>query len=382
MTSAEWPELGRDRLDAAMPAGRAGRSWMPRRHPALGLRATATPTLIYLLAGIALGPYGLNILTAAVVGELNALSWVTLAVVGVLMGLGLADRRKDVTWRSATSNALIASITIAVVGVGLSVLIHETAARVTGVLPLALTVLGLCASVSAALPGGPEAGGEIDRASHLADYDDLPLLVIGTLVITVLAGPMVGARLATSLVGAVAIGVAGWLLFERATPSERGLFVAGTVLLLAGVGAFLGTSPLLTGSAAALVWRRAPGTADRLTARDLRVLQHPLVALLLVTAGAMVEWNAVIVWAAACLVVLRVAARLLASLIVSPVAEVRPALLATVLMPPGIMGVALALNVALVAGPDYRWILSAVTGATITVEAMAALLPSPFDEAR
>jgi hypothetical protein len=338
--------------------------------------------LIYLLIGIALGPYGLNLLTRTVVSELDALSWVTLAVIGVLMGLGLADHSKDVTWRSAASNASIAFITIAVAGFGLLILIRQTDAPVTGSLPLAVTVLGLCASVSAALPVGPGADAEIERASHLADYDDLPLLVIGTLVVTMLAGPAEATRLAATIAGGVAIGVAGWLLFERANHSERGLFVTGTVLLLAGIGAFLGTSPLLTGSVAALVWRRAPGAADRITARDLRVLQHPLVALLLVTAGATVEWNRVVVWAAMCLVILRVAARLLASLFISRIAAVRPVILATALMPPGIMGVALALNVALVAGPDYRWILSVVTGATIGVEAMTALLPSPFDEAR
>jgi hypothetical protein len=298
------------------------------------------------------------------------------------MGLGLADRRKDVTWRSATSNALIASITIAVVGVGLLALIRQTGAPLTGALPVATALVGLCASVSAALPVARGAGGELERAAHLADYDDLPLLVVGTLAVTMLSGPAEATRLAATVAGGLAVGVAGWLLFEHASPPERGLFVAGAVLLLAGIGAFLGTSPLLTGSAAALVWRRAPGAADRITAADLRVLQHPLVALLLVTAGAMVEWNSIVIWAATCLVILRVAARLLASLAVGRIAIVRPALLATALMPPGIMGVALALNVALLAGPDYRWILSVVTGATIGVEAMTALLPSPFDEAR
>jgi hypothetical protein len=202
--------------------------------------------------------------------------------------------------------------------------------------------------------------------------------VFGTLIVAALAGPDEASRLLLTLLAGVGVAIAGWLLLERANRAERGLFVAGSVLLLAGVAARLGTSPLLTGCSAALIWRWAPGTTDRVTARDLRVLQHPLVALLLITAGAMIQWDPIVLWMTACLVLLRTGARLLASVAAGSVAMVAPALLATALMPPGVMGIALAVNVSLVAGADYQWIVSVVTGAAIVSESMAAFLPSPL----
>jgi hypothetical protein len=380
MPRAEWPELGVDRLDDAIGRGHGSRFGIPRRHLALGLRATAAPTVMYLLAGIVLGPAGLNLLTPAVIAELAPLAWLTLAVIGVLMGLGLADHAATVTRRSAASSTLIGGITIVIVATGLLALIRNSGVQLPGSMPMAALLIALCASASAALPVAAAASDEVVRAAHLADYDDLPLLVFGTAIVAVLAGEHAPMRLVATLGAGVAIGVAGWLLFEHAAVQERGVFVTGAVLLLAGSGAYLGTSPLLTGGAAALVWRRAPGAADRITDRDLRVLQHPLVALLLIVAGAMVQWNAVVLWAAICLVILRTAARLLASVVTSRLAQVAPALLATALIPPGVMGIALAVNVALLVR-GYDWIVPVVTGAAIVSEAMSGLLPSPLDEA-
>jgi hypothetical protein len=147
------------------------------------------------------------------------------------------------------------------------------------------------------------------------------------------------------------------------------------VLLIAGIGAYLGTSPLLSGCIAAIVWVRAPGAADRITARDLRTLQHPLVALLLIIAGATLEWTAMVLWVTGAIVVLRFAAKLLAAVAVAPFAGVSPALLATVLLQPGIMGIALALNAGRMLGADYLWIVSAVTTAALVSEVLAAFLP-------
>jgi hypothetical protein len=192
-------------------------------------------------------------------------------------------------------------------------------------------------------------------------------------------GPAVLRLLATIAAGG-AVGLAGWLLFERATPSERGLFVTGTILLLAGSGAYLGTSPLVSGCVAAVVWVRAPGTADRLTARDLQTLQHPLVALLLVIAGALIEWTAVVVWLTACVVVLRLAAKLLTSLAVGHRTAIPPALLATVLLQPGVMGIALSLNAGMLLGADYQWVVSTVAASTVISELLAAWLPGASED--
>ena len=68
-----------------------------------------------------------------------------------------------------------------------------------------------------------------------------------------------------------------------------------------------------TGTVAALVWVWAPGGADRLISDDLRKLQHPLVALLLIIAGAAVQLTELLLWVAAPLVLLRLTGKVLAS---------------------------------------------------------------------
>jgi hypothetical protein len=107
----------------------------------------------------------------------------------------------------------------------------------------------------------------------------------------------------------------------------------------------MGLSPLLGGTVAALVWAWSPGHADRLIAQDLTKLHHPLVALLLIVAGAMIQWNVLLVWIAAPLVLLRIVGKLLSSVRIARIAAVPAGTLATLLMPPGVLGIALALNV-------------------------------------
>jgi hypothetical protein len=215
--------------------------------------------------------------------------------------------------------------------------------------------------------------------------DDVPLVILGAVAVAVAGGggaPFVTLRLALTVAAGAAIGFAGWLLFDRATgAAERGVFVTGAVLLLAGMGAYLGTSPLLTGGIAALVWVRAPGAADRITAADLRVLQHPLVSLLLIIAGALIEWNRVVLWVAAAIVLLRLMGKLVASFAVAPMLQIRPGLAATALLPPGVLGIALALNVRQVLGSETGVLVAVVTAAAATSEILAAFLPREIEDA-
>jgi hypothetical protein len=305
---------------------------------------------------------------------------VALAVMGVFIGLGLATSAPSAAGKALISSGTIALITVTTVTVGLFVLVPHAHIHTSGNLIASSILIGLCASVSAALPAAIGGSGELRRAAYLADLDDVPLVLFGTAVVAALAGGSVASRLIATVAGGGAIGLAGLLLFERANESERGLFVTGTVLLLAGIGAYLGTSPLLSGCTAAMVWVRAPGVADRITARDLRVLQHPLMALLLVLAGAMLRWNTMVLWVTAYVVVLRFAAKLLASVVVHRLANVSPALLATVLLQPGVMGIALAVNVGLVGGRDYDWVVSTVTASVVVSEILAAFLPHAHED--
>lgn len=376
----ELPEIGEDALDQPIEAVQRPRGWLPRRRPALGLQPTPAPTLLFVLIGVALGPVGLNLLSAAALSQTQAIVWVALAVIGVFVGLGLAERPSDLTGRAYRDGAIIATISIPVVSVGLYLLITQSQVPVSGVLAGSF-LIGLCASVSAAVHVSEQDSAEIRQAAYLADLDDLPLLVIGIAVVAALAGGNVPVRLAVTAGAGLAIGVTGILLFERSDGSERGLFVTGTVLLLAGVGAYLGTSPLLSGAVAAVVWAKLPGRADRISASDLRLLQHPLVALLLVIAGAAVEWSLAVLWVTVCTIILRLAAKLLASLVISRMSSMSPGLLATVLLQPGVLGVALALNAGQLLGPDARWIVSAVTISAVASEVLAPFLAHSYQDA-
>lgn len=334
-----------------------------------------------MLLGAAAGPHGAGLLTPAALGGLEAAAWVALAVIGVFLGLGLPSvaRRED---RSALADsALVAAITISTIAGGLVLLFFAGAGSdpPDSATPAVLLLISACMSVSAALHPASTAGAGLRRAARLADLDDLPLLAVGVTLVAILAGNGELFRLVLTTATGAAVGLAGWLLFERATVSERGVFVTGAVLLLAGVGAYLGTSPLLSGCVAALVWVRARGPADRITAEDLSFLQHPLIALLLIVAGGLTEWTPGVLWTAGGLIVLRLAAKLLASVIVARRTRISPALLATVLLQPGILGIALALNARAVLGPDHGWILSAVTIATVASEMLAAFLPRDYE---
>ena len=375
MPLAEWPEIGRDELDR--PPAPAQQGWWRRvrRWLVPGGHASVAPTLFYVLLGVGLGPYGLGILSRGVVGQLQAIVWIALAVIGVFLGLGIAAVAGRTTARLFVTGVATPLITVGAVAGGLYLLLWQARVPLTGDPIFASLLVGICASVSAAIRPDGGASPELRRAAHLADLDDIPLVLVGVAIVAALAADAVVLRLLATVAAGGAIGLAGWLLFERADRSERGVFVTGAVLLLAGIGAYLGTSPLLSGAVAAIVWVRAPGAADRITARDLRTLQHPLVALLLIIAGATLEWTAIVLWVTGAIVVLRFAAKLLAAVAVAPFAHVSPALLATVLLQPGIMGIALALNAGQLLGTDYAWIVSAVTTAALGSEVLAAFLP-------
>lgn len=88
----------------------------------------------------------------------------------------------------------------------------------------------------------------------------------------------------------------------------------------------------------------------------------------------------VALWAAALMIVLRLATKLLVSVMVSRLVRVSPSLLASILLHPGVLGVAMALNAWLVLGDDYRWVVSAVAIATVATEAFSLLVPDVSEE--
>jgi hypothetical protein len=377
---ASRPDLGRDPLDSLVrPGWLAG--WLPRRRAALGLRASAAPALTFILVGVIIGPQGLDLLTTTAIFRLDPVVSVALAALGIFAGLGLGAMRTPSAPRLLLAASVEAAITIAVVSGVMYIFLTRWAMPLSIDAALFAAVVGICACASAATRPGDGTAREARYASRVVDMDDVPVVVLGTLVVSAAANtPLLTGTLFTAAAG-VAVGVAGWLLFERArSEAERGVFVAGAVLLLGGTGAYLGTSPLLSGCAAALVWVRTPGRADLIIESDLRRLQHPLVALLLIVAGASIQWNLALLWIAAPLVMLRLIGKLLASTAAARLVRVPAGMLAIVLVPPGVLGVALALNVDQVLGTSDTLLLSGVTVATGISELIAMLLPHEPEE--
>lgn len=373
--SDESPEIGTDALDPVGPSTPWTRFFPPRRS-ALGIRASSAPALAFILVGFSLGPHGLAVLTPEVIIRLDPVVSIALAALGIFVGLGIATTGAFERSRMISAALVEVLLILAVVGGGVYVLL--TAWNVTTGIDVALfaAVLGTCASASAAVRIA--GSGAAARVARIADLDDLPLVVLGTIVVALSGSRPIMTGAVVMVVTSVMAGSAGWMLFERArSDAERGAFVAGTVILLGGLGAYTGMSPLLGGTVAALVWAWSPGRADRIIASDLRKLQHPLVALLLVIAGASVQLQYVLLWIAAPLVLLRHMGKLLASIAVGRVVAVPASLVATVLLPPGVLGVAVALNVQQHLDTRDVLLVSSVTLAAVVAEMVSLVLAVP-----
>jgi hypothetical protein len=179
----------------------------------------------------------------------------------------------------------------------------------------------------------------------------------------------------------LAIAVSGWLLFERSAGAERDVFVLGTLALLGGAAAYLETSPLLAGLAAGWLWVRTPGHTDQVVALHLRKVQHPLIVLVLITAGASVQPTLAGIWLFAPYVVFRTAGKLIGGWAASRLSrQVAPSDLGAYLIPPGVIGIAFALNILQVA-PDAAGpiVFAVATGAVVSEFVALLVTPGPPD---
>jgi hypothetical protein len=379
------PEIGHDALEVRSRDGSPARwsTWLPRRQAALGLSATAAPWLGFVLLGAALGPQALGVLSPDLLRRLDVVVSIGLAMLGVFVGLGLGGAVGQGGARLLTAAVIETFFTIVVVSGAMYVLLSTWALPLPADAALVAVALGVCSCASAALRV-PESGSPAARrASRIADLDDLPLIILGAFVVAIFGRQtgIVTGVLAAAAVG-LTVGAAGWLLFERAYgQAERAVFVVGTIVLLGGLGAYMGTSPLLSGCAAALVWVRTPGAADRIIGADLRKLQHPLVALLLLIAGAAIQWNTALLWITAPLVLFRLTGKLLAGALAARIADVPTGLLATVLVPPGVIGIALALNLEQVL-TGGTLLLSGITVAAVVSEVLAVWVLGGAEDVR
>jgi hypothetical protein len=347
---------------------------------ALGLSPSLTPAVVFLPVGFLLGPRGLGLLSPTVLSRLDLAVTIALAVLGVLVGIALGREIRSAT-RLFLAASLESLVTIAAVTGATIYFARETELPLGAPLAVFALALGLCASASSATSADPDSEPSAEVATRVADLDDVVPIVVATIGFGFLTPAPDGdtlLRVLAPVVAGLAVGAVGWLLFERAeSGAERAVFLLGALALAGGSAAVLRVSPLAVGLVAGLCWTIAPGRADRIVQDDVGKVQHPLVVLLLVTAGALWTPSAVGIWLLAPYLLFRLAGKVAGAWVSARIVDVSAGDLAAFLVPPGVLAVAFALNFRQLLPPDAGdTLLSAVVIGTAAFDLFAlAVVP-------
>jgi hypothetical protein len=348
-----------------------------RTRAALGLSPLTAPVMVFIPLGVLLGPQALDVITTTTLGHLDMVVSIALATLGVFIGIAVGREARSAS-RLLAAATVEAGITILVVLGALTVLLRSWALPLETPFLLAALALGICASASAAPSVAVGDERTLEVAGRVADLDDVMPIVLGGFVLAMAdPGPISGLASTVLTIGVgLAIGLAGWLLLERAhLAAERGVFVLGALAMLGGAPAYMELSPLLTGMAAGVFWVAAPGRCDAIVARELRKVQHPIVVLVLITAGASLKLSLAGVWLLAPYVIFRSAGKILGGWTASRIAPgIAPSDLGAYLIPPGVIGIAFALNLQQVAQDSVTALVFAAAAGAIASEALAVVV--------
>jgi hypothetical protein len=354
---------------------RKPRRW-PLRRLALGLSPTPRAGLALLLVGTALGPHGLRVISDAALTLLDPAVSTALAALGVLVGFEIRVRRPGEGGLFAAAS-LEAAATILVVGVGIAFTygLSPASERIPSLLAVAL---GVCAAPSSSAPRPGEPRHVL--AARIADLDDVLPIVLGVVAVAWTRPGTPGAIAALIVQGgliALAIAFAAWLLISQtSSESEQRVFAIGALLLLGGAAAHLSMSALWAGLLAGLFWNACSSPARDQIARDMRYLQHPLVVLLLIVAGARLEFSANLMRLAAAYVVLRTAGKLLGGWLAGRTARDLPRDLGLSLIAPGVAAIAIALDAGQALSlSDRETLFAIVLVGSLGSELLSILLP-------
>ena len=348
-------------------------------HARFGLSwSTGTvPVVLVLLLGSALGPHGLALLTPRVLAVIDPIVPVAVAALGILAGLEFTRPASPHRWVLLGKASLQAALTGVVVAGGTRLLTPPLLGLDTFDAWVLALVVGICASMSASLPAA-----DPDRlrplTTRVRDLDVLLPTLAGAVVLAFLhsPSPLASMALAAQAAGlALVISASAWLLLaDTSSNTEQRVFSVAALLLVGGVADYLSLSALASGLLAGLFWGVVGGFARDCIERDVGYLRHPLVVLMLLAAGAQTTLSPQVVALAAGYLLLRTAGKLAGGWLArrTPGAPTPPGL-GPSLLPPGVFGIAFALNAApLIGAAAVPGLAVAVLG-TIGAQLTAAL---------
>jgi hypothetical protein len=360
------------RSDASIAPRRAPTPW----HIRLGVSwsSGSPPIVLMLLVGMALGPGWLAVLTPVALAAIDPALPVALATIGVQLALTLPVRRSPRARLRLAGASLESLVAGAVVAIGTWSLLPETTPAGTHPSWLLPLVCGLCAAMSAALPF--ESTSVTAAADDVRQLDVLLPAVVGGVLLAWVRESSFGGALA--LAGAAAllsliVGLAGWLVLKRSSSeTEQRIVGASALLLLGGLADYLSLSALVSGLVAGAFWRLAGGQAAAALRRGIAYVQHPLLVLMLVAAGARTEIALPLVVPVIAYPVLRTAGKLAGAWLARRTTSPRlPEDLGPALVAPGIFGIAFAVNAADAVGPGAGTLLTVVVLGSIASQLMA-----------
>jgi hypothetical protein len=338
-------EVAVDRLAAATPPAQP-RPW----HVRFGLSwsSGAVPVVLILLLGVVLGPEGLAVLTPGVLLVIDPVLPVAIAALGILAGLEFMRPAAPHRWSLLGKASIESLLTTVVVAVGVWLVMPVFPGLADSEIWLVALMAGLCASMSATLP---DADPDRLRPSviRMRDLDGLLPVAIGAAALAFIhsfsvmasVGLMIQATILALLISATA-----WLLLSDSSPStEQRVFSIAALLLIGGIADYLSLSALAGGLLAGLFWGYVGGVARDCIERDVRYLRHPLVVLMLLAAGAKTTYSGWILVFAAAYLLLRLAGKLLGARLTRRMPGVPiPDSVGATLLPPGVFGIAFALD--------------------------------------
>ena len=215
------------------PDGRGSRGW--RR--LLEWSATSAPVALLLLTGVALGPRGINLLSADALSLLDTVVPVALAALGVLVGLSVGDRRTD-DRRVFAAACLEAAFTMLVVSAGIAAVALAARSPVVGPLWILVLAGGICAASSLTLPSGNPLEPRTPAIRIIELGVLLPIAVGGLALAWLRAGSFAGSVVLVAQAAGVtlALAAAAWLLLTQApSETEERVLAASALLLVGGV---------------------------------------------------------------------------------------------------------------------------------------------------